>query len=257
MAKPVEVFCPHCKRSHALTSDNVKEVVRRELVSTEDGDFDAPMRELLYALLEDGGAKTLAKDLKDMLRSDQKPTIKLRAMEIIAGCIKHFEKMTPPTADLANMDAAELDDYITGKLNQPVVERPDDDGDNSPDWLRKTQRIAEMRRTGKPLNIEQVTDMVNYRYRDKAWFEQAVAIKEKDGSSVIVVYVATLLHVPKVLLMPTLGPFAGFTISIRQLPPGMVSKRIGYVETPRPKDKETGQFLSKEEMEEDKDDVDE
>jgi hypothetical protein len=133
---PIKITCPHCGSLYQLADGTIKEVVRSELVNADESDFEAPVRELIYKILEKGGANELATNLVDMATGKEVAmNVKLRALDIIGSLFKHSEKLSPPERNLDDLDREELQAYVDRKMG--VAAPPlASSGPAPPKWLQ-------------------------------------------------------------------------------------------------------------------------
>lgn len=215
MPPKIDVTCPKCKTLYRLSERTIKEVVKQELLNTDDSsDFDAPARELLHHLLGDGGAKQLAADLRDMVRGEEHTAAtKLRALEIISSLLKHHEKMVPTPIELGAMDKRELDHYLNTKLGCKGEPLPPEVKVATPDWMQKIQANASAKRRSSKLTCGDYADIINKKFQGKDWFVRAAP--ERDGTTeVIVCYVTEPANVPTELIVDNKTAWGGFPIQL-------------------------------------------
>ena len=114
---PIAVTCPACHAEFPLADKEMKAMVKRELLSADPDDFDAPVRNFLHTLLDGDGAKQLVHQIRKILRSKSSSAlVKLRALEIIASCMKHHEKQSPKPFEITSAETPALESFIDKKL---------------------------------------------------------------------------------------------------------------------------------------------
>lgn len=204
----VQFKCPHC--GLALYDAFVKDIVKSVLVSDDQDSFDAPVKELLYALLEDGGAKELAGILKTIIKdSEASPQVKLRAVEIVSSCMKHAEKLAPPPTKFDDMDRVGLENFIDTKLGLPADRAAPES--TVPAWFTEIQDKKRLKKTSSSLTCDDTAALMGKRYNGKRWFIKAVSeVENKKECVICYVHAKYARDIPKELLGEKWGNYPVF-----------------------------------------------
>ena len=143
--KKVSVNCPQCAHKFELTHDEMKHLLKHLLIGELAEDYDAPIREMLYGALDKHGARAIGRELRRQISSTKSTTtVRQRAMEILSGLMKHYEKMHPPQLDLANMSMENLERELNRRLGiRQETATGEDAGDHPPAWMQKVVDDAE------------------------------------------------------------------------------------------------------------------
>lgn len=211
---PIKITCPHCGSLYQLADATIKEVVRSELVNADESDFEAPVRELIYKILEKGGATDLATNLVDMATGAEVPqNVKLRALDIIGSLFKHSEKLSPPEHRIDDMDREELQAYIDRKMGlapPPLATS----GPAPPKWLQVANEKKRVQKMSSALTLEEAAELMTEKLKDKKWFVRADAAKEP--SPAVLCYVNSYSAVPADLIQGK-GIWGGFPIRLQKV----------------------------------------
>lgn len=196
----------------------IKEVVRAELINADESDFEAPVRELIYKVLERGGVDDLAKNLVDMATGKEIPMqVKLRALDILGSLFKHSEKIMPPADKMDDMDREEIEAYLNRKLTPGAAGAPTKKtGPLPPKWLQVASEKKTAKKMSSALTLDEAAEMMTSKLKDKKWFVRADPETEPDPA--VICFVNNYADVPEAM-MSGQGIWGGFPIRLRLVKP--------------------------------------
>jgi hypothetical protein len=211
---PIKITCPHCGSLYQLADGTIKEVVRSELVNADESDFEAPVRELIYKILEKGGANELATNLVDMATGKEVAmNVKLRALDIIGSLFKHSEKLSPPERNLDDLDREELQAYVDRKMG--VAAPPlASSGPAPPKWLQVADEKKQLKKMSSALTLEEAAELMTAKLSGKKWFVKADT--EKEPAPAVLCYVTSYAALPADLIQGK-GIWGGFPIRLQKV----------------------------------------
>lgn len=143
------VRCLHCSGVTPLTQEEVAAIVKEAIVHEERLDPDAPIRAIIDGALGDKGAKSLGRTLRKKFTNPETPDReRMRCLELLISCMKHFEDSMPAPADLSRLDRNDLEAMLAKAMRgtgqggpvgtptwmqtaevQPTTNEETDDGD--------------------------------------------------------------------------------------------------------------------------------